>query len=423
MLAVLGTALLAERRSGGLAVPLHAAAAADPRGALAALLERNEASAPGYGEDLNLAGALELTGTTVGAALTPEALLHTHRRLAVDDLTEVLVAAAHPRADELLAVLAEEEPSALCRAVDRWARDERPGRRVAAAAYGPATAPHVRTPGDGSSCAAPPRRCSPAPGMRPCTAAPSGCCSATPRSAPGTCPTPSSASATPSAAPGRPPPRWSRPCPYCPIRTRCSTPLRARADGEVLSTPALARRAGDLVRDHLADRPEDAAHAAAFVDRRLDHGPAAGPVVRPLVLDLLRSGPVAVRAALAAVLAAPGGDPAHTLRGELADVLLPEEADPRVLDAFLAAVAAGAAGRPEARTRELLRRIGRRLLRVPGGPAVFEHRTVEPARTDPAFGALVARWLADAAVEASALLGPGARRTVETLSRAAWDVT
>ncbi|MGW0897869.1 hypothetical protein ACWD0G_12885 [Streptomyces goshikiensis] len=98
------------------------------------------------------------------------------------------------------------------------------------------------------------------------------------------------------------------------------------------------------------------------MDRRLDHGPAAGPVVRPLVLDLLRSGPVAVRAAPAAVLAAPGGDPAHTLRGEL-------------------------------------------------------------ARTDPAFGALVARWLADAAVEAAALLGPGARRTVETLGRAAWDVT
>ncbi|MGW0897867.1 trypsin-like peptidase domain-containing protein, partial [Streptomyces goshikiensis] len=72
VLAVLGTALLAERRSGGLAVPLRAAAAADPRAALAALLERNEASAPGYGEDLNLAGALKPTGTTVGAALTPE---------------------------------------------------------------------------------------------------------------------------------------------------------------------------------------------------------------------------------------------------------------------------------------------------------------------------------------------------------------
>ncbi|MFJ6481860.1 serine protease [Streptomyces sp. NPDC091682] len=85
-------------------------------------------------------------GATVATAA--QALLHTHRGLAVDDLTEALVTAAHPRADELLAVLAEEEPSALCRAVDRWAHDERPGRRVAAATYGLATAPHVRTPGD-----------------------------------------------------------------------------------------------------------------------------------------------------------------------------------------------------------------------------------------------------------------------------------
>ncbi|MGW0897868.1 hypothetical protein ACWD0G_12880, partial [Streptomyces goshikiensis] len=155
-------------------------------------------------------------GATVATAA--QALLHTHRRLAVDDLTEVLVAAAHPRADELLAVLAEEEPSALCRAVDRWARDERPGRRVAAAAYGPAAAPHVHTPGDRGLL----RHA--AQTLLARTAAPSGCCSATPGSAPGTCPTPSSASATPSAAPGRPPPPWSRPCPYCPIPTRCSTP-------------------------------------------------------------------------------------------------------------------------------------------------------------------------------------------------------
>ncbi|MGZ9933733.1 hypothetical protein ACXNSR_28100 [Streptomyces sp. NC-S4] len=85
-------------------------------------------------------------GATVATAA--QALLHTHRGLAVDDLAEALVTAAHPRADELLAVLAEEEPSALCRAVDRWARDERPGRRVAAAAYGLATAPYVRVPAD-----------------------------------------------------------------------------------------------------------------------------------------------------------------------------------------------------------------------------------------------------------------------------------
>ncbi|MFI6645557.1 trypsin-like peptidase domain-containing protein [Streptomyces sp. NPDC050504] len=82
-----------------------------------------------------------LRPTVAGAA---QALLYAGRGRAVDDLCEALVATAHPRADELLAALAEDEPSALCRAVDRWAHDDaRPGRRVAAAAYGLATAPHV----------------------------------------------------------------------------------------------------------------------------------------------------------------------------------------------------------------------------------------------------------------------------------------
>ncbi|MBT2473000.1 serine protease, partial [Streptomyces sp. ISL-66] len=68
VLAVLATALRAEHRSGGFAVPLAAAAAADPGGPLAALLERNAATVPGYGADLNLAGVLQLTGTTLGPA-------------------------------------------------------------------------------------------------------------------------------------------------------------------------------------------------------------------------------------------------------------------------------------------------------------------------------------------------------------------
>ncbi|EFL17978.1 large Pro/Ala/Gly-rich protein, partial [Streptomyces sp. C] len=71
VLAVLGTALEAEHRSGSFAVPLRAAAAHAPGGALAALLERNSATVPGYGADLNLAGALELTATTLGAAFPP----------------------------------------------------------------------------------------------------------------------------------------------------------------------------------------------------------------------------------------------------------------------------------------------------------------------------------------------------------------
>ncbi|MFE9634405.1 hypothetical protein [Streptomyces sp. NPDC006463] len=71
VLAVLGTALRAEHRSGGFAVAPRAAAGADPDGPLAALLERNAATVPAYGPDLNLAGVLELTRTTLGAALPP----------------------------------------------------------------------------------------------------------------------------------------------------------------------------------------------------------------------------------------------------------------------------------------------------------------------------------------------------------------
>ncbi|MEY2270211.1 hypothetical protein AB8A24_14410, partial [Streptomyces sp. BF23-19] len=71
-LAVVGTALQAGHRSGGFAVALRAAAGADPHGPLAALLERNAATVPGHGADLNLAGALELTATTLGASLLPD---------------------------------------------------------------------------------------------------------------------------------------------------------------------------------------------------------------------------------------------------------------------------------------------------------------------------------------------------------------
>ncbi|MBW5486829.1 serine protease, partial [Streptomyces bambusae] len=198
--------------------------------------------------------------------------------------------------------------------------------------------------------------------------------------------------------------------------------LRARADGEVLRAlaaltgPALARRAGDLVRERLAGHPEDAPHAAVFVDLRLEQGRAARGVVQPLVTGLLR-GPAEVRAALAGVLAAPGGEDSRELRGELADVLLTAEEDPGVLDAVLGALAHGAGRCPEERTRQLLRRTGRLLLRTPGGPALFERRTVELARTEPPFGELLARWLAEDTAQAAALLGPGTRRMVAGRAR------
>ncbi|MFG2336131.1 serine protease [Streptomyces yangpuensis] len=366
-------------------------------------------------------------GATVATAA--QALLHTHRHLAPDDLTEALVTAAHPRADELLAVLAEEEPSALCRAVDRWAHDERPGRRVAAAAYGLATAPHVRTPADRELLRRAARTLLARPGDTTLHGSALAVLLRDPQVRARYLPDALASFAEPEPGSRLPAAALVAALPVLPDQDAVFAALRARADGEVLcalaalTTPTLARRAAALVREHLARSPGDARHAAAFVDRRLEQGPGAAPALRPLVLDWLRSAPAGVRAELAAVLGAPGGEPSYALRGELAGVLLREETDPLVLDAFLGAVAAGAGARPEDRTRELLRRTGRQLLWAPGGPAVFERRTVELARAQPAFGALVARWLAEAATEAAALLGPGARRTVETLGRATADVT
>ncbi|MEZ0070123.1 hypothetical protein ABIA32_006175 [Streptacidiphilus sp. MAP12-20] len=73
------------------------------------------------------------------AGVAVETLL-AHRHLALDDLAEALVSAAHPRADALLRTLAGVEPSALGRAVDRWAHDPRPERHVAAASLLPLVA-------------------------------------------------------------------------------------------------------------------------------------------------------------------------------------------------------------------------------------------------------------------------------------------
>ncbi|WP_327255207.1 serine protease [Streptomyces sp. NBC_01244] len=362
-------------------------------------------------------------GATVATAA--QALLHTHRSLAVDDLTEALVTAAHPRADELLAVLAEDEPSALSRAVDRWAHDERPGRRVAAAAYGPLTAPHVRTPADRELLRYAAQTLLARPADASLHGSALGILLRDPQVRARYLPEALACFRDPGRGRRLPATALVAALPVLPDPDAVFAALRERADGEVvcalaaLTTPGLARRAAELVRDHLAGHPQDAAHAAEFVDRRLEQGLAAAPVLRPLVRDLLGSGPPPVRAALAGVLAAPGTESSYTLRGELAEALLREELDPSVLDTFLGALAAGAAAGAPDRTRDLLRRTGRQLLRAPGGPAVFERRTVELARAEPAFGALVASWLERAPQEAAALLGPSARRTVETLAHSA----
>lgn len=295
-----------------------------------------------FGDERRLLGR---PGATVATAA--QALLHTHRRLAVDDLTEALVAAAHPRGDELLAVLAEDEPSALCRAVDRWAHDERPSRRVAAAAYGPVTAPHVRTPADRELLRYAAQALLARPGDASLHGSALGILLRDPQVRARYLPDALACFLDPGSGTRLPASALVAALPVLPDPDAVFAALRERADGEVvralaaLTTPGLARRAADLVRDHLARHPQDAAHAAEFVDRRLEQGLAAAPVLRPLVLELLGSGPPQVRAALAAVLAAPGTEPSYTLRGELAGVLLGEELDPAVLDAFLGALAAG----------------------------------------------------------------------------------
>lgn len=195
--------------------------------------------------------------------------------------------------------------------------------------------------------------------------------------------------------------------------------LRALAG---IDAPELALHAAGLVRAYAEGHPEDTAHAAAYLDRRLEHGPAARALLLPLLTGLLRDRPAAapVRGSLAAVLASPGSPASQPARDELLEVLLDAELrggipDPVVLEALLRAAAAGCAGRSPVRTRALVHRTGMLLVRTPEGAALFDRRLVALVREVPGFGALVAGWLADAPQEWAAVVGPSARRTVEAL--------
>lgn len=353
-------------------------------------------------------------------AKAAQALLHTHRARALDDLAEVLVGCAHRRADELLAVLAEEEPSAVCRAVDRWAHDERPARRVAAVAYGLRAAPHVRTEADREllryaalTLLARPEDCTLHGGALallvrdPHTRA---------RHLP---------QALGHFAAGDPqfPPSALVPAlatdPEA-VLDAFRERLRRPGAGEVLrtladvTTPALARRVAVLVREAVQWRPETAGDVAAYVDRRLDQGPAARALLLPLVTGLLDGGPQEVRAALAAVLAGPGTPASRALRRELLDVLMDHEREPAVLGALLPAAAARADGD----IRDLVHRIGLLLVRTPDGATRFDHGLVDLGRHVPGFAALVAGWLAERPQEWAAVVGPGTRRMIENLAGA-----
>ncbi|MCX5203846.1 serine protease [Streptomyces sp. NBC_00237] len=344
-----------------------------------------------------------------------QALLHTHRGLALDDLVETLVQAGHPRADELLHVLAADEPSALCRAVDRWAHDGRAERRVAAASYGGVVAAYATGGADrellrfaalallarggdlslhGAALALLVR--DPASRSRFLPRAVAAFVVGEPR-------VPAAALVSALATHQEPV--------FAALRTalhsagpQAGEVLRALA---AVHTPALDRRVAALVAEYVARRPEGAVHAAAYVEERLESGPGARGVLSPLVRGMVRGSPCEVRSALARVLAAPGTAACEPLRAELLDVLLEyeeyeeheeyagggPERDHTVLDAVLRAAALGAEEREAARTRELVRRAGALLMRTPEGAACFDRRLVALAREVPGFARLVAEWL------------------------------
>ncbi|NGN69216.1 serine protease, partial [Streptomyces sp. A7024] len=372
-----------------------------------------------FNDDRALPGA---EGATVADAA--QALLHTLRGHAVDDLADVLLEAGHPRADQLLAALCEDETPAMCRAVDRWSHDPRPERHTAAAAYGMKTAPHARTAADRellryaaqALLALPEEWELYAPALvilvRNKDTRGEYLAHALTLFAAGDTRLPA-ASFVPALA--------SDPEPVLDaFRARLHEP--GPGAGEVLDalarvrTPAtLARRAAALVREYATHRPEGAAAVARYFDRRLEDGAAARSVLHPLGVELITAHPPAIRRALAAVVAEPGTRASRPLRRELLAVLLDRERDPGVLDALLVAAASGSARRADWRTRDLVHRIG--LLLASGasaaeGAAAFDLRLVGLAREYPGFGQLLRSWLDEAPEEWSAVIGPSAQVTL-----------
>ncbi|MFC9925049.1 trypsin-like peptidase domain-containing protein [Streptomyces sp. NPDC127190] len=360
-------------------------------------------------------------------ATAAQALLHTHRHGALDELVDALVASGHRRADELLTVLAEEEPGAVCRAVGRWARDERPARRAAAVAHGPRVAPHARSAADRELL----RHAALALLARPDDSGLHAGALALLVHDPHT-----REAHLPEAlrhfADGDP---HLPPSALFPALSTHPEPVleafRARLRGPdaeaslttlgalvaEVATPAVARRAASLVQEAVRRRPETAGRVAARVDRRLTEGPTARPVLLPLVTGLLDDGPEPLRAALATVLAAPGTPASRPLRRELLEALLARERDPSVLVAVLHAAAEHRGGpETEAEARGLVHRTGLLLVRTPEGATRFDRSLVDLGRHVPGFAALVTRWLTDTPDDWAAVVGPSARRMLENLA-------
>ncbi|MFC5659370.1 trypsin-like peptidase domain-containing protein [Streptomyces nogalater] len=357
-------------------------------------------------------------------ATAAQALLHTHRHRAPDDLTEVLVACPHPRAEELLGDLAEDEPSAVCRAADRWAHDERPARRAAAVASALRAAPPARTAADRALL----RRAALTLLARPADRTLHGGALAVLVHDPHTRDRHLPAALRHFAAgdPGIPPGSLvpalaTHPEPVLDaFRARLRAPegadLRTLTE---ITTPALARPVAALLQESVRLRPETAGPLARRVGRRLGPGPAARPVLLPLVTALLDGGPEPLRASLATVLAGAGTPASRPLRRELLEFLLDRERDPAVLDAVLHAAVARddtGAGPGEEETRDLVHRTGLLLVRTPEGAARCDRGLADLVRYVPGFAARLARWLTDAPDDWAALVGPGTRRMIENLA-------
>ncbi|MFD6191572.1 hypothetical protein [Streptomyces sp. NPDC060275] len=353
-------------------------------------------------------------------ATAAQALLHTHRHRGLDGLTEVLVDSTHRRADELLAVLAEEEPSALCRAVERWARTERPARQRAAVTHGLRTAPHARTGADRTLLRHAALVLLAGPSDSPLRGGALALLVQDPdcrdRHLPraldlfAACDPYLPPSAVAAALPTHPEPVLEA------FRARLLGPdageaLRRLADA---TTPPLTLRVAALVARTVTERPETAGHLAAYVDRRLDRDPAPRAVLLPLVIRLLDDGPEPARAALAGVLAADGATASAPLRRELREHLFAHEHEPAVLDALLHA----AARCDGEELRALVHRTGRLLVRTPEGATRFDRGLVDLARHLPGFAPRLTGWLTDAPEDWAALVGPSTRRTIEHLAGA-----
>ncbi|MFI1732691.1 trypsin-like peptidase domain-containing protein [Streptomyces acidicola] len=394
-----------------------------------------------FADDRPLAATPDATVATAA-----QALLHTHRRRALDDLAEALVDSAHRRGDELLCVLAEEEPSAVCRAVDRWAHDERPARRVAALTYALRAVPHVRTEADREliryvalALLARPADVTLHGGalallVRDTRARPRHLPQALERFVAGDPHLPASA-LVPALATHADQVLDAFRLRLRSLRAGSDEVLRTLAD---VTTPVLARQVAALIREVVELRPEAAGRVAAYVDRRLEHGPATREVLFPLVAGLLAGGPAQVRAAFAGVLAVPDTPASGGLRRELLDLLLASERDPAVLEAVLRAAVRGTSRGGDGETihggdegvdggaicdggggsafRELVRRTGLLLVRTPEGATRFDRGLVDLARHVPGFAVQVSGWLSGSPAEWAAVVGPSARRMIENLA-------